>query len=186
MFSFSFLFALSAETAFWIGPDSPVLSLDNSSYSAYTDLYEEGSEIFITSSDSTVIATVRGKCPESIGNRDLALTKAALEELGLWGEGQSEVSVRLRKGSIAEEKEVEDTGWYAFVLSPVSPESAIDFYKVLVRKGFKPKSEKNENGEIIFTLPFIVDYERDEKREVLLAIGLSVTAEEPSENPYAN
>ena len=179
------LLALQAETAFWIGPDSPALSLDNSSYSAYTDLYEAGSEISVTSSFSTINAKVLGKCPESTGDRDLALTKAALEELGLWGEGHSSVSVRLRKGAVVEgEATGVDTGWYSLVLSPVSSEKALDLYKVLVRKGFKPRSEKTGEGEIVFTLPYIVDYEREEKKEVLLAMGLIVTAEEPSRNPY--
>ncbi|MGN1163639.1 MAG: hypothetical protein ACI4S4_02405 [Candidatus Ornithospirochaeta sp.] len=185
MLFFILVFTVSAETAFWTGPDSPVLPLDNSQYSAYTDLYEVGSEISITSSSSTIIAKVEGRCPESTGGRDLALTRSALEELGLWGEGHSTVSVRLRKGAVKEgEEKTEDTGWFAIVLAPVSPDKASDIYKVLVRKGFKPRSEKNGERDIVFTLPYIVDYEREEKKEVLLAMVLSVTAEEPSANPY--
>ena len=177
--------ALFSETAFWIGFDPVDNSWNNSELLSFTDLYETGSELIVSNEEGKSIVTkVYGKKPKTNEGRDLGLTESALEELGLWGKGTSQVEVKLRKGAIKEEIEIEeDTGWYSFVLEGVERNISYDIYKALIRNGFKPESRLDE-GLIYFTLPYIAEYEREEKRNLLSSLGLEIKEEIVSKNPY--
>ena len=96
------------------------------------------------------------------------------------------MEVKLRKGSVKEETEIEkDTGWYSFVLEGVDRNISYDKYKALIRNGFKPESRVDKDL-IYFTLPYIADYEREEKRNLLSTLGLEIKEEIVSANPYLN
>ena len=179
--------ALFSETAFWIGFDPVDKSWDNSELLAFTDLYEEGSVLLVSNEEGkSIITIVSGEKPKTNDNRNLGLTESALKELELWGNGTSHVEVKLRKGSIKEETEIiEDTGWYSFVLEGVKRSISYDKYKALIRNGFKPESRLDE-GLIYFTLPYIAEYEREEKRNLLSSLGLEIKEEIVSANPYIN
>lgn len=179
--------ALFSETAFWIGFDPVDNSWNNSELLSFTDLYEKGSELIVSNENGeSIITKVSGDKPKTNGTRDLGLTVSALKELGLWGNGTSQVEVKLRKGSVKEETEIEkDTGWYSFVLEGVDRNISYDKYKALIRNGFKPESRFDEDL-IYFTLPYIADYEREEKRNLLSTLGLEIKEEIVSANPYLN
>ena len=179
--------ALFSETAFWIGFDPVDKSWDNSELLAFTDLYEEGSVLLVSNEEGkSIITIVSGEKPKTNDKRNLGLTESALKELELWGNGTSHVEVKLRKGSIKEETEIiEDTGWYSFVLEGVKRSISYDKYKALIRNGFKPESRLDE-GLIYFTLPYIAEYEREEKRNLLSSLGLEIKEEIVSANPYIN
>ena len=179
--------ALFSETAFWIGFDPVDKSWDNSELLAFTDLYEEGSVLLVSNEEGkSIITIVSGEKPKKNDKRNLGLTESALKELELWGNGTSHVEVKLRKGSIKEETEIiEDTGWYSFVLEGVERSISYDKYKALIRNGFKPESRLDE-GLIYFTLPYIAEYEREEKRNLLSSLGLEIKEEIVSANPYIN
>ena len=179
--------ALFSETAFWIGFDPVDKSWDNSELLAFTDLYEEGSVLLVSNEEGkSIITIVSGEKPKTNDKRNLGLTESALKELELWGNGTSHVEVKLRKGSIKEETEItEDTGWYSFVLEGVERSISYDKYKALIRNGFKPESRLDE-GLIYFTLPYITEYEREEKRNLLSSLGLEIKEEIVSANPYIN
>ena len=179
--------ALFSETAFWIGFDPVDKSWDNSELLAFTDLYEEGSVLLVSNEEGkSIITIVSGEKPKTNDKRNLGLTESALKELELWGNGTSHVEVKLRKGSIKEETEIiEDTGWYSFVLEGVERSISYDKYKALIRNGFKPESRLDE-GLIYFTLPYIAEYEREEKRYLLSSLGLEIKEEIVSANPYIN
>ena len=179
--------ALFSETAFWIGFDPVDNSWNNSELLSFTDLYEKGSELIVSNENGeSIITKVSGDKPKTNGTRDLGLTVSALKELGLWGNGTSQVEVKLRKGSVKEETEIEkDTGWYYFVLEGVDRNISYDIYKALIRNGFKPESRFDEDL-IYFTLPYIADYEREEKRNLLSTLGLEIKEEIVSANPYLN
>lgn len=179
--------ALFSETAFWIGFDPVDKSWDNSELLAFTDLYEEGSVLLVSNEEGkSIITIVSGEKPKTNDKRNLGLTESALKELELWGNGTSQVEVKLRKGSIKEETEIiEDTGWYSFVLEGVERSISYDKYKALIRNGFKPESRLDE-GLIYFTLPYIAEYEREEKRNLLSSLGLEIKEEIVSANPYIN
>ena len=179
--------ALFSETAFWIGFDPVDNSWNNSELLSFTDLYEKGSELIVSNENGeSIITKVSGDKPKTNGTRDLGLTESALKELGLWGNGTSQVEVKLRKGSVKEETEIEkDTGWYSFVLEGVDKNISYDKYKALIRNGFKPESRFDEDL-IYFTLPYIADYEREEKRNRLSTLGLEIKEEIVSANPYLN
>ena len=176
--------ALFSETAFWIGFDPVDNSWNNSELLSFTDLYEKGSELIVSNENGeSIITKVSGDKPKTNGTRDLGLTESALKELGLWGNGTSQVEVKLRKGSVKEETEIEkDTGWYSFVLEGVDRNISYDKYKALIRNGFKPESRFDEDL-IYFTLPYIADYEREEKRNLLSTLGLEIKEEIVSANP---
>lgn len=179
--------ALFSETAFWIGFNPVDNSWNNSELLSFTDLYEKGSELIVSNENGeSIITKVSGDKPKTNGTRDLGLTVSALKELGLWGNGTSQVEVKLRKGSVKEETEIEkDTGWYSFVLEGVDRNISYDKYKALIRNGFKPESRFDEDL-IYFTLPYIADYEREEKRNLLSTLGLEIKEEIVSANPYLN
>lgn len=179
--------ALFSETAFWIGFNPVDNSWNNSELLSFTDLYEKGSELIVSNENGeSIITKVSGDKPKTNGTRDLGLTESALKELGLWGNGTSQVEVKLRKGSVKEETEIEkDTGWYSFVLEGVDRNISYDKYKALIRNGFKPESRFDEDL-IYFTLPYIADYEREEKRNLLSTLGLEIKEEIVSANPYLN
>ena len=179
--------ALFSETAFWIGFDPVDKSWDNSELLAFTDLYEEGSVLLVSNEEGkSIITIVSGEKPKTNDKRNLGLTESALKELELWGNGTSHVEVKLRKCSIKEETEIiEDTGWYSFVLEGVERSISYDKYKALIRNGFKPESRLDE-GLIYFTLPYIAEYEREEKRNLLSSLGLEIKEEIVSANPYIN
>lgn len=179
--------ALFSETAFWIGFDPVDKSWDNSELLAFTDLYEKGSVLLVSNEEGkSIITIVSGEKPKTNDKRNLGLTESALKELELWGNGTSHVEVKLRKGSIKEETEIiEDTGWYSFVLEGVERSISYDKYKALIRNGFKPESRLDE-GLIYFTLPYIAEYEREEKRNLLSSLGLEIKEEIVSANPYIN
>ena len=179
--------ALFSETAFWIGFDPVDNSWNNSELLSFTDLYEKGSELIVSNENGeSIITKVSGDKPKTNGTRDLGPTVSALKELGLWGNGTSQVEVKLRKGSVKEETEIEkDTGWYSFVLEGVDRNISYDKYKALIRNGFKPESRFDEDL-IYFTLPYIADYEREEKRNLLSTLGLEIKEEIVSANPYLN
>ena len=179
--------ALFSETAFWIGFDPVDKSWDNSELLAFTDLYEEGSVLLVSNEEGkSIITIVSGEKPKTNDKRNLGLTESALKELELWGNGTSHVEVKLRKGSIKEETEIiEDTGWYSFVLEGVERSISYDKYKALIRNGFKPESRLDE-GLIYFTLPYIAEYEREEKINLLSSLGLEIKEEIVSANPYIN
>ena len=179
--------ALFSETGFWIGFDPVDKSWDNSELLAFTDLYEEGSVLLVSNEEGkSIITIVSGEKPKTNDKRNLGLTESALKELELWGNGTSHVEVKLRKGSIKEETEIiEDTGWYSFVLEGVERSISYDKYKALIRNGFKPESRLDE-GLIYFTLPYIAEYEREEKRNLLSSLGLEIKEEIVSANPYIN
>lgn len=179
--------ALFSETAFWIGFDPVDNSWNNSELLSFTDLYEKGSELIVSNENGeSIITKVSGDKTKTNGTRDLGLTESALKELGLWGNGTSQVEVKLRKGSVKEETEIEkDTGWYSFVLEGVDRNISYDKYKALIRNGFKPESRFDEDL-IYFTLPYIADYEREEKRNLLSTLGLEIKEEIVSANPYLN
>ena len=179
--------ALFSETAFWIGFDPVDKSWDYSELLAFTDLYEEGSVLLVSNEEGkSIITIVSGEKPKTNDKRNLGLTESALKELELWGNGTSHVEVKLRKGSIKEETEIiEDPGWYSFVLEGVERSISYDKYKALIRNGFKPESRLDE-GLIYFTLPYIAEYEREEKRNLLSTLGLEIKEEIVSANPYLN
>lgn len=181
--------SLFSENAFWVGFDPINKAWNNSELLSFTDLYEKDSELIVSNEDGkSIITKVYGECPETNEDRDLGLTQAALEELGLWGNGVSKVDVKLRKGSVKEEttEYEENTGWYTFVLAGIERDISYDKYRTLVRRGFKPESTLGEDNLIYFSLPYIVDYEREEKRNLLSSLGLEIKEEIISKNPYLN
>ena len=94
------------------------------------------------------------------------------------------MEVKLRKGSVKEVTEIEkDTGWYSFVLEGIERNISYDKYKALIRNGFKPESIR-DGDFVYFTLPYIADYEREEKRNLLSYLGLEIKEEIISKNPY--
>ena len=182
------LSSLFSEKAFWIGFDPYDGSWDNSQLLSFTDHFEKGSEIMVSTEDGkTIIAKVAGEKPKTEETRDLGLTQKALEELGIWGNGVSEVNVKLRKGSVKEETEVtEETGWYSFLVEGLEREKSYDIYKILNRKGLKVETKVGDDDLVYFTVLYVASYEREEKRNLLSSLGLKIKEEIISPNPYIN
>lgn len=175
---------LFAETVFWIGPDPVGKEWSNNDLLAFTDLYSIGSVLSITSEYGTLTAVVAGKLPETVEGRDLALTQVGLTELGLWGQGHTVVSVKLRSGSMLdEESSFEGSGWYSIALEPMAPAKAFEAYRTLSRKGFKPVAKAVE-GKVVVYVQDVVAYEKDSVVKSIKALGYKVASEKEKANPY--
>lgn len=178
--------SLFAETSFWVGNAPYGASWDDEGLYAFTSLYEEGSTILISFEAETIQALVAGPLPKTLEGRDMGLSRKALEELGLWGKGDAFVSVRLKSGAIIEETEEDFTssGWFTLVLGKMSGNEAIEAYKAISRKGMKLSFEK-KGEQVLVSVPYIVEYEIEEKTELLKKLGYPVESAVPSKNPYA-
>ncbi|MBQ0071439.1 MAG: hypothetical protein KBS81_06240 [Spirochaetales bacterium] len=178
--------SLFAETSFWVGKAPYGASWSDDGLYAFTSLYEEGSVVFVSSETTTIQVQVIGPLPTTLEGRDFGLSQRALEELGIWGQGDTFVSVRLRNGSILEETEPDYTssGWFTLVLGEMTGKEATDAYKAISRKGLK-LSMKKAGDKVLVSIPYIVEYEMEEKTELLRKLGYTVTSSYPSENPYA-
>lgn len=182
------LFSISAsDISFWVGYPTQSDTWKDSDIIAFTDKYTPSSVLSISYLNKSISVTVHSSLPQTIEGRTIGLTSAVLEELGLWRKGDEDIYCVLQRGSLAEleEKEVpKESGWYSLFLSPINKEEASLVYKNLVSKGFKPKLVDNSDNLFYFSIPYIVEYEIDEKVEVLSSLSLSVERIESAENPY--
>lgn len=182
------LFSISAsDISFWVGYPTQSDTWKDSDIIAFTDKYTPNSVLSISYLNKSISVTVYSSLPQTIEGRTIGLTSAALEELGLWGKGDEDITCILQRGSLTEleEKEIpKESGWYSLFLSPISKEAASSAYKSLVSKGFKPNVVEYKDDLFYFSIPYIVEYEIDEKVEVLSSISLCVEKIESEENPY--
>ncbi len=174
------LFSLHAEVAFYSGERE-------GEYTALSDKYSVNSIIEVSFDGKSVRAEVTGRLPKTLEGRELGLTKAVLESLGAFSKGDVEVSVRLLKGSQIdneiENDEKKESGWYSISLAPVENETAREKYKALVFYGFKPDVEITEEGTL-FTIPYIAEYELEERTRELETIGFDILSVTGADNPY--
>lgn len=173
------LTSLCADRAFWLGNDYD-------GESAATDKYTEDSTLLVSYGEKSVLVQVVAPLPDTLEGREIGLTKSVLEELGIWGKGDKDVSVKLRKGSETEPVEttdVEDTGWYSFRLRSTKRTLALDNYKALTANGFKVRTEI-DGDKITFTIPYVAEYEKEEKKALIESLGLTVELVKAVDNPY--
>ncbi len=170
---------LPAERAFWLGDDYE-------GESAATDKYTEESTLIVSYGDKSVLVQVVAPLPDTLEGREIGLTRTALEELGIWGMGDTEVSVKLRKGSEVEPDNttaVEDTGWYSLRLRSTKRTLALDNYKALTANSIKVRTEI-EGDMITFTVPYVAEYEVEEKKALIESLGFTVEEVNATDNPY--
>ncbi len=171
--------SLPAERAFWLGNDYE-------GESAATDKYTEESTLIVSYGEKSVLVQVVAPLPDTLEGREIGLTRTALEELGIWGSGDTEVSVKLRKGSEVEPEShasVEDTGWYSLRLRSTKRTLALDNYKALTANSIKVRTEI-EGDRITFTVPYVAEYEVEEKKALIESLGLTVEEISVTDNPY--
>lgn len=182
------LFSLSAsDISFWVGLPTQSDTWNSSDIIAFTDKYTPSSVLSLSYLDKSISVTVYSSLPATIESRTIGLTYAGLEALGLWGKGDEDISCILQRGSLTEleEKETqEESGWYSLLLSPIKKEDISSLYKKLVSKGFKPKLIEYSDNLFYLSIPYIAEYEIDEKVEILSALSLTVEKIESIENPY--
>lgn len=172
--------SLSADRAFWLGEDY-------SGRIAASDKYTVSSTLSISYGEEKTTVTVTSPLPQTLEGRELGLTRSTLEELGLWGKGDTDVSVTLLKGSVVEledeEKKAENSGWYSLTLHSTKRTIALDNYRALTANGFKVKTAV-DGEKITFTVLYIAEYEVEEKKALIESLGFTVDKIEETENPY--
>lgn len=182
------LFSLSSsDISFWVGHPTQGDSWQDSDIIAFTDKYTPSSVLSISYLNKSISVTVHSALPKTIEGRTIGLTSAVLEELGLWGKGDENITCILQRGSLTELEEKEtpkESGWYSLFLAPINKENASSVYKSLVSKGFKPSIVEQSDDLFYFSIPYVVEYEIDEKVEVLSSLSLTVERIEKRENPY--
>lgn len=183
---FILLTSLSAETAFWLGESSIHDNWTNEEGIAFSDKYSPNSLLALNNGENSTSVKVLGPLPKTEEGRELGLTKKVLNELGLWGIGDSDIEIDLLKGSLIELEETEKkekSGWYSLTLSPIELKAATKVYKTLVTNGFKTEVIYSDSA-VMFKLLYIVEYEKEEKISLIEKLGLFVDKEEESPNPY--
>lgn len=176
--AFFITLSLSAETAFWSGEEN--------GESAYTDKFSVSSILNLQSETGEVTVTVTGGLGKTLEKREIGLSREVLTALGLWGKGDTAITVTLLKGEIKEMAQVKDkdgSGWYEMELEAVDRESALESYKALVFNSLKPEVTIDE-GSFIFTIPFIAEYEKEETEALVEKMGFSVKEVRETLNPY--
>lgn len=172
------VFSLHADIAFYSGErdDEDV---------AFSDNYSKDSIIEITYNSLTVRVKVVGALPKTLTKRDLALSRKTLTELGIYGSGDTNVNVKLLKGSRIEETALDNdgSGWYSIILEMEENTSATEKYNSLIFNGFKPRARISEEGTV-FTIPYVEEYELEEKKAKIEKIGLTIHSILASPNPY--
>lgn len=190
LFFFVFLSSLFSEKAGWytssfLGEKDGLNEIINENdLKAFTSLYPKSSIIEITKTDNErkTIVEVASPLNDKIINRDLLLTTAALEELGVYGIGDFEVNVKLIE--IGEEKSKKETGWYSIYSSPILDfNDAFSIYLSLQNQNFKPRVETSSLGLIIL-VPYVREFEKDKTFEILKDEGLKNLRLEVAENPF--
>ena len=169
--------SLSAEVVYWNGEESDAV---------YSSKYTPSSVLSITLENTTIKVTVSGKGNETLPGRELGLDRKSLEELGLWGKGDRDIKVELLRGSLVElddGEENEDSGWYSFTLRTTKRTLALDNYKALIKNGFKVRVE-TDGDRITFTIPYVAEYEVEEKEALIESLGLTVESVDSVANPY--
>ncbi len=171
--------SLSADRAFWLG--------DGYSGSvAASGKYTVSSTLSVSYGEKKTTVTVTSSLPKTLEGRELGLTRSTLEELGIWGKGDEDVSVTLLKGSVIELEDgekTENSGWYSLTLHSTKRTIALDNYRALTANGFKVKTDVN-GDRITFTILYIAEYEVEEKKALLETLGFTVEKIEETENPY--
>lgn len=173
------LTSLPAERAFWLGDDYE-------GESAASDKYTVSSTLLVSYGEKSVLVDVVSPLPDTLEGREIGLTRSALEELGIWGKGDTDVSVKLRKGSEVEPDSTadsEDTGWYSFRLRSTKRTLALDNYKALTANAVKVRTEI-DGDMITFTVPYVAEYEIEEKKALIESLGLTVEEINAADNPY--
>lgn len=171
--------SLSAETAFWLGSDYE-------GECAASDKYTVSSTLNVSYGEKSVLVSVVAPLPDTLEGREIGLTRSVLEELGIWGNGDTDVSVKLRKGSEVELESPpaqEDTGWYSFTLRSSKRTLALDNYRALTANSIKVRTEIADDL-ITFTVPYVAEYEIDEKKALIESLGLTVEEINAADNPY--
>ena len=169
--------SLSAEVIYWNGEESDTV---------YSSKYTPSSVLSVTYEGTTVKVTVSAKGEETLPGRELGLDRESLEELGLWGKGDMDAKVELLRGSLSElddNENTEDSGWYSFTLHTTKRTLALDNYKALLRSGFKVRVE-TDGDRITFTIPYVAEYEVEEKKALIESLGLTVESVDSVANPY--
>ena len=97
-----------------------------------------------------------------------------------------DAKVELLRGSLSElddNENTEDSGWYSFTLHTTKRTLALDNYKALLRSGFKVRVE-TDGDKITFTIPYVAEYEVEEKKALIESLGLTVESVDSVANPY--
>ncbi len=169
---------LSAERAFWSGEDEGLL--------AYSDKYAESSLLLLTYGDKSSQVKVVSPLEPTLPGRELGLSKTVLENLGVWGNGDTEITVGIIKGgltSLEEEEDKSGSGWYSIVMVPVIKGYALDRYEKLTKNGFKLQTEVVDS-RFVYTISYIAEYELDETLSILESLGILIDRTEETSNPY--
>lgn len=172
------LFTISADRAFWCGEDKGL--------SAYSDKYVPSSVLLLTYGDKSTQVKVVSSLGQTLEGRELGLTKTALEELGLWGMGDTDITVGLIKGgltSLEEPKDESESGWYSITLLPVIKGYSLEKYEILTKNGFKIRTEVVDS-RFVFTILYIAEYELEETLSRLEKLDILIDKTEETANPY--
>lgn len=171
------LSAVSADIVFWSGIDDGLV--------AHSDKYMPSSTLLITYGRKSTEVKVASSLKSTLSERELGLSRTALEALGIWGMGDRDVNVDIIKGGLAqtEEKDESGSGWYSITLLPIIKGYALEKYEILTKNGFKPRTEV-VNTRYVFTIPYVAEYEKDDTLSQLSNLGFLIDRTEETENPY--
>lgn len=150
-----------------------------------SDTIPMGSAVSVTdrATGNTAVITITGKLPELPGERDLALTKHAFQELGD-DDGVADVDVSIiSEGTIKEASG--PTGWYAFDLGLYSTEDAYALYSTLMDNGLRPYASIEDEG-VRITVRHVLAFRLDDAVSRLRASGIEGVEPEMDINPYTS
>lgn len=170
------LSTILADTVFWSGEEK--------GNNAYSDKYAVSSVISLSLGEKTVEVKIAGPMGDTLPGRDLGLSKETLIALGIWGQADTVLDAAIINGKLKENTAVtENSGWYSITLTPYDISDSLEKYKTLIFYSFRPEAERD--GEtIIYTIPYVAEYELEDTEKLLKEAGLVVEKVEETTNPY--
>ena len=180
---------LNAEMAMWYTPSDPGFTTEtgtffsSDAFEGLSDTIPLGSSAAVSSESGETVVTITGTLPELPPGRTLALTGAAMEELGLGETGIGKVDVSIiREGTISQEDS--NTGWYTYKAGTYPDgKDAYSMYTSLIEHGLKPYAEVSD-GMIDLSVKHIVAFRRAETEKLIAESGIGDTQAIMESNPY--
>ena len=134
----------------------------------------------------SAVTTVIDTLPELPEGRELAVTEATANLLGMLDTGLADLKVSLiREGTIKEKTDLKNTGWYFFDLGLYTDTGTVSLlYSRLLDNDLRPYIEIEDGGVRLF-VRHVMAYQLEWAENRIALSGIEAPEPQPEINPYS-